>query len=527
MDVNTCGNTTLMFAFSCRRSLCLALVAVSLIATSCESASPKVDGPHAVLRPTTATLQDVLTRHHKAIVALFRPSQVRLGTVNAQGSTGTFRQQVMDGDFSESFEVGGRKFALGKRRDQQWNQDSNGVVTLRDDTQCDRLLELQGSPGIGTVALVGETTAQDTAYVVEVRGAGGCHEWAFYDKQTFLTTRSEEAHPGGHVVDTYSYRRGGNIAWTWGHYHRSDGYQPNDEDLDINTESLSAPIKRSDLDIPQSHINFVQFPQGKSTVALPTRLVAGRIIAKVMIAGRSYDFQVASESAAVWINLHLAKKLGLQMFGEWAKLPTGEYYRQEALMPEMRVGDLILRNLVVGISPSAATPTIPTLEGGLGFDFIASAVLKVDYRIGAVEAIDPQRFVPPAHAVRLATEWADGTPRFVLRLDGTPAKFILATSMPNSIIMSSFGHAHPDAISGQEPSELTQWVQALRNGGDYSLRPVHAKSLKIGTFNYTNIRMFEVNRDYVAAEHDGILGDDLLHLYTVYIDFNDKAIYLI
>jgi len=135
--------------------------------------------------------------------------------------------------------------------------------------------------------------------------------------------------------------------------------------------------------------------------------------------------------------------------------------------------------------------------------------------------------VPPAQAARLATEWADATPRFTLRLNGMPARFILATSLPTSFITSSFSHAHPEAVTAQESSDLARWILGLRNSGDYSVRPVHVKSLRIGGFNYTNIPMFEVNRDYVAAEHDGILGNNLLHLYTVYIDYNDRAIYLI
>lgn len=516
-----------MFNSICQRSICLASVAIPLIAISCAAAPAKVDAPHAVLHSTSATLAEVLTGHRKAQAALMRPTRLRMGTMRFQDSTGTFRQLFRGGDYVESYELGGRRFALGKLRGQQWNQDSNGVVTLRDDTQCDRLVEQRGNLSIGTVALVGETAAPDAAYVIEVRGAGGCHEWAFYDKQTFLTTRSEQTSPAGHVIETFSYHRVGGTGWTWWRYHRSDGYPINDEDIVTTTERLNIPINRSDLDIPHSQINFVQFPQGKPSVQLATRLAGGRIIATVMIAGYPHDFELASESAAVWINLNLAKRLGLQMFGEWVRTPGGEYYRQEALLPEMQVGDLIFKNLVVGISSSAAPPNIPTIQGGLGFDFIASAVFKIDYRTGAVQAIPPQRFVPPAHAVRLATEWADATPRFAVRLNGTPAKFILATGFPTSFITSSFRHTHPEAVTTQESSDLAKWILGLRNSGDYSVRRVNVKSLRIGSFHYTNVPMFEVNRDFVAAEHDGILGNDQLNLYTVYIDYNDRAIYLI
>ncbi|MDQ6767488.1 MAG: aspartyl protease family protein [Candidatus Eremiobacteraeota bacterium] len=491
----------------------------------------RVDAPPAGIITTAATLDDVLAGYDKLHAANRWTTFIEEGNVRMYGLTGTYRQVISKNDFSVAVNLGMLSHKDGSRNGQQWYQNSNGIVMLQHDTHQENeiaeaaLAHHTRNKNEG-LALIGEAAAPLSAYVVEVNAKGGRHEWQYFDKRTFELVRSEQVYPTKRVIVTYDdFRTTRGVTWPW-HYHRSDGHPQNDEDYVTTSALFSVQVAPIDLDIPRSKEDLAQFPAGGHAVKLPAQIIGGRVIVRVVIDGRGYDFQLDSGASSIVVDAGLAKKLDLTMMGESVQSAGGTYEQKQALIGEMHVGDIVMKNVVVDTTSFTVQEDIHTkVVGLLGFDFIANAGVKIDYRHSIVEAMPPYLFVPPAEGVPIDAVWDDGVPRIPVQLGDAAAHFVLDTGADVAFIYQRFAQAHPETLGGNAGLDT---IRGTGVGGSFALRPTQVKVLTVAGTDYHNMLMYEIinNPGFEYEDYDGLLGAQFLKDFTVYIDYKDSHIYL-
>lgn len=500
------------------------------VATVCEAASKPLDAPPTGIVPTSMTLKDVLAGFDRTRASNHWSTLIEDGKVTMYGINGTFREANTRDDYKETVDIGILSYKVGKLDGQEWFQNSNGIVALQHDTHqeseiASAALSQHAHNNDAGLVLTGEAPPPLSAYVVEVHAPGGRHEWQFYDKRTFQLVRSEQVYPDKRLVVTYDdFRTIDGITSAW-HSHQSDGRSQNDEDYVTINKRFNTQVPTSDLAMPPSREDLVQFPTGVHSVKLPSQIIYGRVIIRVTIGNRGYDFLLDSGASSIVLDAGVASSLGLTMFGESVQSAAGSFHQKQALIPEMRVGDIIMKNVIVDTTSFIEQPSWTTkVVGLLGFDFIANAAVKIDYLKGVVEATPAYLFVPPADGVALDAVWDDGVPRIPVQVGDVSAHFIFDTGADRGVIYQRFAQAHRDVMrDAGEPG------RASGVGGSFTMRSMSLKVLTVAGVDFRDFRLAEIvnNPGFEYEDYDGLLGYQLLKYFTVYINYGDSHIYLV
>jgi hypothetical protein len=495
------------------------------------------DEKPAGILPTTATLDQILTGYDKARARTRPSSVIEDGQVTAYGLKGTYHLVSSGDDFRERIRLGPIAYAYGELGGQEWEQNENGIVILEHDSHQENeiarsALTDHAKNGDRGLTLAGESESPP-AYVIEVHAPGGRHEWQYFDKKTFELVRVDEMYPARRVVDTYDdYRTVDGFTHPW-HIHRSDGYAQNDTDFVTSSMRYNVPVAASDLAIPQSNANLVQFPAGSQMVQIPARILDGRVIVTVTINGRNLDFELDSGSGGILLDWQVADQLGFAKFGRAISLAGRDFEASEALVPDLAVGSLHMHNVVVELA-SFVRPENPraSVVGLLGFDFFASAVVEVDYKDGQVYAEAPYLFVPPANAFALGATWDDGIPKVIASVGDVPANFVVDSGAFDNMLFLSFAQAHADVVKDQGGGLIMKqnnpFYYGRGVGGDMQLTPTQIKSFTLGPVTFQKYIMWELNDSaYNMEDYAGLIGQKFLSMFTVYFDYKDGQIYLI
>jgi predicted aspartyl protease len=523
------------FAFMKLKLFLAAAFAGALLAAAIPTAAD--DKPPAGLIATAATLDQVLAGYDKAKAAKLPTTSIEEGRVWWYGITGTYREVRSGDDYRLTLNLGSFSLSYGSIGGQRWWQNENGIVTLESETnQEDEIarsaLSAHASNANKGLTLVGESE-NPPAYVIEVHASGGRHEWQYYDKTTFELVRNEEVYPSRRVITTYDqYRRTDGFTRAW-HRRRTDGYSLNDQDYTATSINYNGAIADSELDIPQSNSNLVQFPEGSQSVPLPVRIFNGDVIVTVTINGRNLDFELDSGAGSLFIDSQVATELGLKKFGKSVELAGGEYEASEAIVPDLAIGPLHMKNVVVDSGPfNLPQNARMSIAGLLGFDLFAGVILKVDYKDGTLEAIPPYTFVPPADAIGVDAAWDDAIPRITALVGNVPGTFVVDSGAFDNLIFFSFAHAHADVVRDQGGGVIMRqnqgfyWARGI--GGDFSVTPTQIKVFTIGPVSFNQYVMYEIpDSEYNNETYAGIVGQKLLSMFTVYFDYKDSHIYLI
>jgi hypothetical protein len=496
--------------------------------------------PIAGMVPTTATLAQVLALYKRGADA---------GVSGPHSEHWTFAQNGLKGSFSEIYD--GENFKVdivdgpftssyGSVNSHTWHQNENGntVPEHKDlhtlDQQSQTALD-QAAAGKSTdgISVAGQT-ADGRAYVLELKPANGRHIWDVIDATTGDILKSVAVYEGQNWTTTFSdFRTVGSVRRAW-HVHGGDGtHADNDYDGQELTFVPGLPEDPDALAIPTSRPTVIQFPAGKPIVPIPTQFAIKSVIVRVMINGRGLDFELDSGSSGIVLDTDTAKQLGLKTYGTRSAATVGAYTEHRALVPEMSIGDLKMSNVVVDVLPFNEQADVSTkIVGLLGYDFISGAVLHIDYHNSKVEAIYPDSFDRPAGSATLPVDLDDQVPEVVGGLGtATDSHFIIDTGDDLTMVFGSFARAHPDAVKDTGDMEMTYGVFADSVegvGGSFSVQPAEVKHFVVGPLQFDAWGLL-VGKSPPSFEGDdgaGLIGQDFLAYFDVYLDYPDSTIYL-
>jgi hypothetical protein len=316
---------------------------------------------------------------------------------------------------------------------------------------------------------------------------------------------------------------------------------------------MNVPVPPSQLNLPASKTDLVQFPAGVSSVQLPVNMplsggtpilldrdyeasssaFRSHIVVRVVINGRGLDFALDSGASGILIDKDVASELGLKRYGNSGQTLDGEADRSRVIVPEMHIGDLVMKNVAAFSVPfGMRTADTEKVVGLLGFDFIASVGLKVDWDKREVTAFPLGTLPTPATAITIPLRLDDLVPDVSVSVgDAVGEHFILDTGAAIAVVFPDFANAHPAELRDQGMGRMIQifvpYVYLGVVGGAAKAYPVQVKRFVFGVpFDEFLIDVVDPESHFGGQDMDGLIGYPFLRYFNLYFDYQNSRILL-
>jgi len=404
-----------------------------------------------------------------------------------------------------------------------WLQDENGV-TLDDRDDPGR-----AKPEVLTTTIT-RVRAPVDAYAIATLNAKGWGRKDYVDPVSWHVVRRERILGTGTVTTTYDDVRddGGRVfAHRW-HIDNTVAQTKSDSRV---TEFTPGGVGDADLDRPPSRRALVAFADGVSSAELPADF-SEHVYVAVRIGDTSVDFVLDTGASGIVVDSTVARRIGLQLYGEHSHVVAGRATYARAVVPELRAGALTMRDLVVGVVPLGWTGKRGGRIGGLlGFDFLAQLGVTVDYEHHRVTAVPGNAFVAPAgpQTVALPARFGRGIPLVTVSFDGAVAERVgLDTGGSGSFLMFDyFTRRNPNALHDDDGGVYSEGPEQIGVGGAFTTKPAFVHTLELGSLHVPSVLGYRVTsaRSY-TQEMDGVIGDKVLRWFTVGFDYAHERVYL-
>jgi len=316
-------------------------------------------------------------------------------------------------------------------------------------------------------------------------------------------------------------------------FHTAAGTPENDGDYTLSALSIGKAVDPALLAIPSA---TTPVALSAPRVSVPIKLIGDRIIIPVTISGHTVDFQMDSGASGIVMDDAVVDALKLKTYGKATGDTAGTYSEGSTIVPLMTFGGVTMTNVQMQSLPFTFWSDDKTPVAGLmGFDFIDGAVMHIDYLNGTLEAIDPKSFVPPAGAKALPIALDDDVPLVDVGIAKAIGHlFIVDTGADRSALFSNFVAAHPDDVVdqglGDQMVASYPFVTDFNGvGGTVKYRPLQVGPLTLAGIVFPKW-LFQGTHDapaFEADDFDGLVGQDVLRNFDVYLDYAHEKIWLV
>jgi hypothetical protein len=530
-----------------RTAAAAVIIATVLLAVTVSSgrAAPQapmlLDGPPTGMHASTANLETVLAAWRTADGSAKKKivTEVEKDDVTAYGLSGVTRIVVAGDDYRETDTLGPVTTQFGRFHGQRWRLNENGIlinqIGVHKRNQVDReALHAASIAPTKDVTLAGEVDTPSPAYVLKVNPPNGRLQWLLVDKKTSLLDSEIDVYPDRRLTITYDDYRPLNGAMRAWHTHLADGRPQNDEDYRVTSDDVNVPVPDTDIKIPSSGSTIVSFPDGVSSVKLPASVTRGSVVVRLMINCRGLDFLLDSGAGGIVLDSEVAKEIGVKTFGKSVQTTMGSYESSQAVIPEIGIGAITLRNTYVEVLPFNQQLDYGTkIVGLLGFDFIANAIVTIDYDLGTVIAMAPDHFTAPTSGVELGAVLDDGVPYVQAQVGNAVGEhFILDTGAFGVLVFSGFADAHPDDLAdeglGRSINAAFPFLTSAGVGGEIAMTSTQVAAYHFGTVKFQDFLVYRTHGHiaFEGEDEDGLVGYDVLRYFAVTLDYRDGEVYL-
>ena len=507
--------------FKCRRTFALlALVPLSLATIGAASPSPE---PSASVPPDVAQLRAKIDAARGK-----RPVNERIVEVFDEDGRASTRTTIREGDDERVREVDGPFVTeSGTFGGQNWHQNENGLTVLDQPRHGGEAEEKRTL----TLRHITSPIVADVIADLDPKGDG---TKTYVDPATSRIVRIDRIRPNETYVTMYDdFRREDGYERAW-HEHTSDGLKIDEEDVRVVSVE-TAKIAPDEVAIAPPRRALVVFPVGTHTVQLPARLDSDdHWIVRIQVGSRGLDFILDTGASGIVMDEGVAKSLGLMLYSEGSSSANaGRYAESSAIVPQMNVGPLKMSDVAVTVIPDVRwddPESHSTAVGLLGFDFIASMALALDYEHGTVTATDYDTFAAPNDPATITIPIRVGGqgPETDVWLDGRLGeRFEIDTGGVGGVLITDlFTRRYPGITRSFEPSGNS--IELSGVGGEFSADVYAVPDMRIGNTTFKKFSAIVIGSDRVYADggFDGIIGPELLRYFTVTTDYADSAVYL-
>lgn len=267
---------------------------------------------------------------------------------------------------------------------------------------------------------------------------------------------------------------------------------------------------------------IVQFPAGVNALDLPARFDKENVAVRATIGSTSTYFALDSGASANYLDTAFALKLGLTLTNKRV-YNNGTYTLYFAVIPELDVGPLQMHDVPVSVGPMpqgmAGTP-----NGLLGNPFISQLGVTIDYWNEKVHVVPAGSFVPPVAPLMFVLDVSmhRDEPMVTVSIGKDVAdNMIVDTGCSCQLVFfKSFSDHHMEAFRYFRGTGAGTTVYGLSAAKFYQLYDVNISNLHFQDFIATL-------QDTSIGGSDGLIGNELLSLFTVSFDYADGKIYLV
>jgi predicted aspartyl protease len=445
-------------------------------------------------------------------------------TVSSDGTTTIEHDYRRGKDFKFAFDTGPFHTERGVNGGQVWHMNDNGQVIVD-----------QPDPGKATreqtTTTVEAIHAPVEGFVIATLNAQGRGLREYVDGATWRVVEREQLTTNGTIVSTFDdvrLDRGRTFAH---HVHVENGYAHTASDLRV-TEWAPEEVAAADVAVPQPRRTLVTFPAGAGTVELPASFGRSHIYVRVNVGGRGLDFVLDSGAGGITIDSDVARELGLKEFGKHSAVTARRYTTARTIIPEMRVGALVMRDVSVQEVPHGWNTAPGVKEVGLlGFDFLAELGVTIDYEHKRVTVVPSRDYVPPNDPTTIPVDVrvGGGQPRASVAVNGALGeRFIIDTGGAGTfLIFDYFARRHPEALRDRGGGGEQRMRTLTGIGGAFEVEPYQIASLKLASLDFTDFLGYRVKGSSYAQNDDGIIGAEFLRLFTLGFDYGNSRMYLI
>jgi len=509
--------------FKCRRTFALlALVPLAIATIGAASPSPE---PSASVPPDVAQLRAKIDAARGK-----RPVNERVVEVFDEDGRASTRTTIHEGDDERIREVDGPFVTeSGTFGGQNWHQNENGLTVLDQPRHGGEAEEKRTL----TLSHITSPIVADVIADLDPKGVG---TKTYVDPATSRIVRFDRIEPNETYVTTYDdFRREDGYERAW-HEHTSDHIKVDEEDVRVVSVE-TANITPAEVAIAPPQRALVVFPVGTHTVQLPVHLDSqNHWIVRVQIGTRGMDFILdTGANSGIVMDEGVARSLGLTLYTEGSNSANaGRYVESAAIVPHMNVGPLTMTDVAVTVVPSLRMDdpdSHSSAVGLLGFDFIASEALALDYEHGTVTATDYDTFAAPTDpgTITIPIRVGGQGPETDVWLDGRLGeRFEIDTGGVGGVLITDlFTRRYPGITRSFEPTGNS--IELSGVGGDFSADVYAVPDMRIGNTTFKRFPAIVIGSDRVYADDgfDGIIGPELLRYFTVTTDYADSAVYLL
>jgi clan AA aspartic protease (TIGR02281 family) len=450
----------------------------------------------------------------------------RYESVGRGGSTYVEQVAHRGEDYRARYDDGPFHSEEGSSRGQDWHQNDNGQTVLDE-------ADPQAPIPIATTTTVSRVHSPVEAYVIATLDARHSGTKEYVDPTTWHIVRRERLSSNGTTTTVYDDFRLDHGRTFAHHWHVEDGRSQTAWDTRV-TAYDDGPVTDDDVAIATPRRALIAFPPGVQSVALPTAFHQDKISVRVTINGRGLDFALDTGADEITIDSTVAKQLGLSAYDPHSAVTAGRYTTARTIVPEMHVGDLVMRNVAVQVVPQGWQTADGVKEVGLlGFDFLAELGVTIDYEHEHVTAVRGEDYVPPKEpdTFPLDVRIGSGSPLTSVKLNGvSDDRWTIDTGASGTfLIFDYFARRHPEALRDyQAGGARSEPVQFYGIGGNFETRPYEIQSVELGNVRFRDFVGYRVMSDQsYSYNSDGVIGSTFLRLFTLGLDYGNSRVYLV
>lgn len=408
--------------------------------------------------------------------------------------------------------------AWGRFDGQDWSMDENGVVFAQ--KHAEELTTITDRIDSSKYTRVLGISTQTGCLDVDVNAPHAEHTIRCYDPQTYLlrqtTTWSKDLHK--HVAAFSDYRTiyGATVPFV---RRYSDGRPENDAtDTVTSIEKLPAV---PDLAVPRSK---PMFALAGAPLTLPATFdPAGHILVRVNVGGRGLDFALDTGAGAIVLDPGVARELGVRSVGRFGSTIGGDFQSSWGRLPQMSIGSIAMHDVALYLSPVSYNTESGKEVGLLGRDFLASAVVEIDYKHKAVKLWPRDTFDSAAGGLSPVTaDFSSDTPAVKASFENVQGKFLFDTGAEFSMLYRPYLESLPERAAGEG------MITGKFVGGAVQMRPFHVHDLSLGPVLFRNADLWvPLSSTAEIGNYDGIIGRDIMSYYRIFLDYQNAKLYLL
>ena len=265
------------------------------------------------------------------------------------------------------------------------------------------------------------------------------------------------------------------------------------------------------------------FPPGVSDIELPAQFLNGVIIVRMTVGGRGVDLSLDTGTSFNVMDPAVVASL--------ADPATTDF---PFTLRQVQFGSATMSNISFASRAfDRRYGTDRRIVGILGFNFLQSAIVKIDYEHEAVHIIDPASFELPQDVAVLELNPTARVPLVSASIGAAQgSSFMIDTGAATVVVFEQLAKLYPNEFTAAHELKDDAQTMYYRSFwpvcGEIQQKPYAVSQVSLGKLGVRDWTVWKPESKSCFAPQgiDGLIGYDILRLFTVYVDYANNRVIL-